>query len=104
MSGRSRGRTISWREPVPDLREFAAVSRLDYLRHALGDGARVPPIGVLLDFRPFRFEHGLAQFREMPPRVHYNNLDTLHSGFAGPLLASAPRASIRTTLTPHLAY
>ncbi len=104
MTAPSRSRTITWTEPVPDLRAFATLSGLDYLRHALGDGARVPPIGVLLDFRPVRFEHGLAVFEATPAEFHYNPLGTVHGGFAATLLDSALGCAVHTTLKPGLAY
>jgi len=104
MTAPSRMRTITWSEPVADLREFAAMSGLDYLRHALGDGAREAPIGVLMDFRPVRFEHGLAVFEATPAEFHYNPLGTVHGGLAATLLDSALGCAVHTTLKPGLAY
>ncbi len=104
MTEPKRTRTVTWSEPVPDLREFATMSGLDYLRHALRDGARVPPIGVLLDFHPTRFEHGLAVFEATPAEFHYNPLGTVHGGFAATLLDSALGCAVHTTLKPGLAY
>jgi uncharacterized protein (TIGR00369 family) len=104
MTEPKRTRTVTWSEPVTDLTAFATMSGLDYLRHALRDGARVPPIGVLLDFRPVRFEHGLAVFEAMPAEFHYNPLGTVHGGFAATLLDSALGCAVHTTLKPGLAY
>ena len=104
MNPPSRSRTITWNEPVLDLGEFRAMSGLDYLRHALGEGKRPPPIGQLMDFRPVRFEHGLAVFQAMPAEFHYNPLGTVHGGFAATLLDSALGCAVHTTLKPGLAY
>jgi uncharacterized protein (TIGR00369 family) len=104
MSDQSRSRTIAWSEPVVDLGEFAQLSGLDYLRHALGDGRRVPPIGVLMDFHAVRFEHGLAVFEATPAEFHYNPLGTVHGGFAATLLDSALGCAVHTTLKPGFAY
>ncbi len=104
MSASSRRRTITWSEPVIDLSEFRAMSGLDYLRHALGEGIRPAPIGQLMDFRPVRFEHGLAAFEGMPAEFHYNPLGTVHGGFAATLLDSALGCAVHTTLKPGFAY
>ncbi|HEX7968531.1 MAG TPA: PaaI family thioesterase [Stellaceae bacterium] len=104
MNPPSRSRTITWSEPVLDLGEFRTMSGLDYLRHALGDGARPAPIGRLMDFSPVNFEHGLAVFQAMPAEFHYNPLGTVHGGFAATLLDSALGCAVHTTLKPGLAY
>ncbi len=87
-----------------DLNEFRAMSGLDYLRHALGEGMRPAPIGQLMDFHPVRFEHGLAVFEGTPAEFHYNPLGTVHGGFAATLLDSALGCAVHTTLKPGLAY
>ena len=104
MTAPGRSRTVTWSAPVTDLREFAALSGLDYLRHAMLDRAREAPIGATLDFRPVRFEHGLAVFEAMPAEFHYNPLGTVHGGFAATLLDSALGCAVHTTLKPGLAY
>jgi uncharacterized protein (TIGR00369 family) len=104
MTAPSRSRTVTWSEPVPDLRAFAAMSGLDYLRHLLSDGTLAPPIGVLMDFRLTRVEHGLAVFAATPAEFHYNPLGTVHGGFAATLLDSALGCAVHTTLKPGLAY
>ena len=104
MTAPSRSRTITWNEPVPDLREFAAMSGLEYLRQVMGSATRTPPIGATLDFRPVRFEHGLAVIEATPAEFHYTPLGTVHGGFAATLLDSALGCAVHTTLKPGLAY
>lgn len=100
----SRSRTIAWSAPVLDLGEFRQMSGLDYLRHALGAEARLAPIGVLIDFRAVKFEHGLAVFEGRPAEFHYNPLGTVHGGFAATLLDSALGCAVHTMLKPGFAY
>jgi len=104
MTAGERSRTITWREPVADLREFATMSGLDYLRHVMLDRAREAPIGATLGFHAVRFEQGLAVFEATPAEFHYNPLGTVHGGLAATLLDSALSCAVHTTLKPGLAY
>src|SRR6202166_759707 len=92
-----RTRLVTWREPVVDLAQIAAMSGLDYLQHLL-DSGRVPPIAALLDFRLVRIEQGRAVFSGTPSEFHYNPIGAVHGGFAATLLDSALGCSIHTTL------
>jgi uncharacterized protein (TIGR00369 family) len=104
MTAPSRSRTITWNEPVPDLREFAAMSGLDYLRQVMGSAAGTPPIGATLDFHPVRFEHGLAVFEATPAEFHYNPLGTVHGGVFATLLDSACGCAVHTMLPAGIFY
>jgi uncharacterized protein (TIGR00369 family) len=98
-----RTRLVSWKEPVFDLAEIAAMSGLEYLQYLLESG-RVPPIGALLDFRLVRIEPGRAVFSGTPSEFHYNPIGAVHGGFAATLLDSALGCSVHTTLKPGFAY
>src|ERR1700681_1670796 len=98
-----RTRLVTWKEPVVDLAQIAAMSGLDYLQHLL-DSGRVPPIAALLDFRLVRIEQGRAVFSGTPSEFHYNPIGAVHGGFAATLLDSALGCAVHTTLKPGLAY
>jgi uncharacterized protein (TIGR00369 family) len=98
-----RTRVVTWKEPVVDAAEIAAMSGLEYLQHLL-DSGRAPPISALLDFRLVRFEPGRAVFAGTPSEFHYNPIGAVHGGFAATLLDSALGCSIHTTLKAGLAY
>jgi uncharacterized protein (TIGR00369 family) len=104
MDALVRTRTISWSPPLLDATEVRAMSGLEYLRHALEQGLRPPPICALLDFRSVRFEHGLAVLEAMPAEFHYNMLGTVHGGFAATLLDSALGGAVHSTLPPGFGY
>ena len=104
MTAPKRSRTITWNEPVADLRAFATMSGLDYLRHVMLDRTRAAPIGTTLGFHAVRFEHGLAVFEATPAEFHYNPLGSVHGGLAATLLDSALSCAVHTTLKPGLAY
>jgi uncharacterized protein (TIGR00369 family) len=99
----SRTRVVTWKEPVVDVAEIAAMSGMDYLQHLL-DSGRAPPISALLDFRLVRIAPGVAVFAGTPSEFHYNPIGAVHGGFAATLLDSALGCSIHTTLKPGLAY
>jgi uncharacterized protein (TIGR00369 family) len=98
-----RTRLVTWKEPVVDLAQIAAMSGFDYLQHLL-DSGRAPPIGALLDFRLVRVEPGRAVFSGTPSEFHYNPIGAVHGGFAATLLDSALGCSVHTTLKPGFAY
>jgi hypothetical protein len=60
-----RTRLVTWKEPLVDKAQIAAMSGLDYLRHLL-DSERNPPIAALLDFKLVRIEPGRAVFSGTP--------------------------------------
>ena len=99
-----RSRTITWEMPVLDPAELAGLSGLDYLRRGLGGDNFRAPIGVLMGFRPVRFEEGLAVFESVPAEYHYNPIGSVHGGFAATLLDSALGCSIHTMLKPGFGY
>src|ERR1700676_3561480 len=99
----SRTRLVTWKEPVVDLAQIAAMSGFDYLHHLL-DSGRAPPIGALLDFRLVRVEPGRAVFSGTPSEYHYNPIGVVHGGFAATLLDSALGCAVHTTLKPGFAY
>ena len=98
-----RTRLVTWKEPLVDKAQIAAMSGLDYLQHLL-DSERTPPIAALLDFKLVRIEPGRAVFAGTPSEFHYNPIGAVHGGFAATLLDSALGCSVHTTLKPGLAY
>lgn len=104
MSMPERSRTMTWASPEPDLAAARAMSGLDYLRHAVAQGAKPAPICSLLDFRLVRFEHGLAVLEGTPAEFHYNMLGGVHGGFAATLLDSALGGAVHSTLPPGFSY
>ena len=99
----TRTRLVSWKEPVVDPVQIAAMSGLEYLQHML-DSGRVPPIAALLDFRLVQIAPGRAVFSGTPSEFHYNPIGAVHGGFAATLLDSALGCSIHTTLKAGFAY
>jgi uncharacterized protein (TIGR00369 family) len=99
----TRKRLVTWKEPVVDPVQIAAMSGLEYLQHLL-DSGQVPPISALLDFRLVRIEPGRAVFSGTPSEFHYNPIGAVHGGFAATLLDSALGCSIHTTLKAGSAY
>ncbi len=97
-----RSRTVTWDPPVRDLVELASLSGLEYLRRGLGNFRA--PIGATMDFRPVRFDEGVAVFEGMPAEFHYNPIGSVHGGFAATLLDSALGCSVHTTLKPGFGY
>jgi acyl-coenzyme A thioesterase PaaI-like protein len=98
-----RSRVITWRTPQLDTAEIGATSGLDYLQRLLDDPHALP-IGALMDFRPVRFEPGLAVFEGTPSECHYNPIGAVHGGFAAAILDSALGCSVHTMLKPGQAY
>jgi uncharacterized protein (TIGR00369 family) len=98
-----RTRLVTWKEPVVDAAQIAALSGLDYLQHLL-DSERTPPIAALLDFKLVQIEPGRAVFSGTPSEFHYNPIGAVHGGFAATLLDSALGCSVHTTLKPGFAY
>jgi hypothetical protein len=72
-----RSRLVTWKEPVVDEAQIAAMSGLDYLQHLL-DSRRNPPIAALLDFKLVRIEPGRAVFSGTPSEFHYNPIGAVH--------------------------
>jgi len=99
-----RSRTISWEPPVLDPVELAGLSGLDYLRRGLGADMFRAPIGALMNFRPIRFDDGVAVFEAEPAEYHYNPIGSVHGGFAATLLDSALGCSIHTMLKAGFGY
>ncbi|GGF29362.1 hypothetical protein GCM10011611_39260 [Aliidongia dinghuensis] len=99
-----RSRTIRWELPVLDPAELAGLSGLEYLRRGLDTDTFRAPIGALMDFRPVRFDEGVAVFEALPAEFHYNPIGSVHGGFAATLLDSALGCSIHTTLKPGFGY
>ena len=98
-----RSRTITWSAPVLDLAEFKSLSGLEYLRRELQEGNQ-SPISALLNFRPVKFEYGLAVFEGTPAEFHYNPIGSVHGSFATALLDSALGCSVHTTLSAGFGY
>jgi len=99
----TRSRLVTWTPPRADPAALSRLSGLDYLR-SLIDPDRIPPISALMDFRPVRFEPGLAVFEGTPSECHYNALGGVHGGFAATMLDSALGCSVHTTLKPGMSY
>ncbi|MBM3556012.1 MAG: PaaI family thioesterase [Alphaproteobacteria bacterium] len=101
-----RVRSYSWMDPEPDLAAMRRMSGLDYLNQNMDQVERAfrAPIGRTLDFRPVKFEHGVAVFEGFPAEFHYNPIGTVHGGFAATLLDSALGCAVHTTLKPGMAY
>jgi len=98
-----RTRLVTWKEPVVNAAQIAAMSGLEYLQHLL-DSERTPPIAALLDFKLVRIGPGRAVFSGAPSEFHYNPIGVVHGGFAATLLDSALGCSVHTTLKPGFAY
>jgi uncharacterized protein (TIGR00369 family) len=98
-----RTRLVTWKEPVVDVAQIAAMSGLDYLQLLL-DSGRAPPIAALLDFNLVRIAPGRAVFAGTPSEFHYNPIGAVHGGFAATLLDSALGCAVHTTLKPGFAY
>jgi uncharacterized protein (TIGR00369 family) len=98
-----RTRVVTWKQPVVDRAQIAAMSGLDYLQYLL-DSERTPPIAALLDFKLVRIEPGRAVFAGTPSEFHYNPIGAVHGGFAATLLDSALGCSVHTTLKAGFAY
>ena len=97
MTDTHASRTLTWRRPSGDLAALAGLSGLDFLRRGMGS-TDFAPIAALMDFRPVRFEHGLAVFEATPGESHYNPIGSVHGGWASTVLDSALGCAVHSTL------
>ena len=71
---------------MSDVAEPSALSGLEQLRRALGEGAEPRGIGATLGFRLVALEAGRVVFEGTPGRHVYNPIGTVHGGYAATLL------------------
>jgi uncharacterized protein (TIGR00369 family) len=81
-----------------------ALSGLEQLRLALGEGARPAGIGATLGFRLVELEEGRVVFEGAPGRHVYNPIGTVHGGYAATLLDSAVGCAVHSQLKPGQGY
>ena len=83
---------------MSDIAEPVALSGLEQLRAALGEGAKPRGIGATMGFKMVELEEGRAVFEGVPGRHLYNPLGTVHGGYAATLLDSAVGCAIHSSL------
>jgi uncharacterized protein (TIGR00369 family) len=81
-----------------------ALSGLEQLRAALGEGAEPRGIGHTLGFRLVELEEGRVVFEGTPGRHVYNPIGTVHGGYAATLLDSAVGCAVHSRLKPGQSY
>lgn len=89
---------------MSDVAEPSALSGLEQLRRALGEGAEPRGIGATLGFRLVALEAGRVVFEGTPDRHVYNPIGTVHGGYAATLLDSAVGCAVHSRLAPGQGY
>jgi uncharacterized protein (TIGR00369 family) len=89
---------------MSDTADPEALSGLEQLRVALGEGAEPGGIGATLGFRLVELEPGRVVFEGRPGRHVYNPIGTVHGGYAATLLDSAVGCAVHSRLEAGQGY
>jgi uncharacterized protein (TIGR00369 family) len=100
----TRGRELTWQDPVPVAAAGAAMAGLDYVRAIASGELPPPPIAVLMRMHPVELEPGRAVFEGQPGEEHYNPIGVVHGGYAATLLDSVLGCAVHTTLPAGVGY
>lgn len=101
MSSDSQPTPIEGMLPLERLQDL---SGLDIVK-AMRDGALpVPPLVLLLGFRPVSVESGRVVFSAQPDERHYNPLGAVHGGYVATLLDTAMGCAVHSKLAAGKVY